>query len=364
MLKLIFPVLKAKICRRLDRLAVPYKINLHITYSCNSRCKTCFIWKKYRKRPELKNKELKASDWKEFFKKMGDRLYWISISGGEPFLREDLAEIISSMDMKNLCIMSINTNGQLPEKTYNITRETLEIIPENTKVFLAVSLLGFENTHNFVSGKKNAFEKSKKTYEKLKSLQSEYKNFYLERELVVNKHNLNELEEITDSLNREKIPFTFTFAQESKYYDNTGKEVGLSPQEKQRVAEILRTLRIPLYQKADIMKNIFKKIAIKFFEKGEIPKCYSSWCSVRIDPYGNVYPCIMRDEVIGNLVENGMDLEKTMLKSKKLKRIQKEIKNKECSCWTPCEAYQNIVQNFHFSIQTLKTVFKSTKKVS
>lgn len=364
MLKLVYPLMKAKIRRRFDRVTIPYKINLHITYSCNSRCQTCFIWKKYRKRPGLKEKELKADDWKEFFEKLGNDLYWLSISGGEPFLREDLVEIISSMNTKNLCIVSINTNGQLPEKIYKIMKEILEIIPGNIKVFLAVSLLGLEDMHNLVSGKKNAFKASKKTHEKLRSLQKKHKNFYLERELVVNRQNLNEIGEIADKLNKEKIPFTFTFAQESEYYDNVGRRVGFSPRERQRVAETLKNLRIPVYRKEDMMKRIFKEIAIKFFERGEIPKCYSSWCSVRIDPYGNVYPCIMRNEVIGNLAENGMDLEKTILKSKKLKKIQREIKNKQCSCWTPCEAYHNIVQNFPFGIQILKTVFKSTKKVS
>ncbi len=347
MLSLIKPVLRTKINRRLGRFNFPYKLNLHVTYACNQRCKTCFIWERYRKKPELIRRELNINQWKRFFEKLGENLYWISISGGEPFIRGDLPEIISSINTKNLCILSVNTNGQLTEKIYNIVRELLDTVPENVKVFLAVSLLGKEDTHNFISGKKDAFKTSEKTYKKLKSLQSRHKNFYLERELVVNKNNLDEIYEVVEKLNKEKIPFTITFSQESEYYDNVGKNVGLTPEERKRTAKILKNLRIPLYQKADFIKHIFKKNAIRFFERGEIPKCYSSWCSVRIDPYGNVYPCIMRNDKIGNLTENDMDLEKTLLKGDIL-RIQKLIKAGKCNCWTPCEAYHNIVQNFPF----------------
>lgn len=359
MLKLIFPLFKTKIYRIFNRRVIPYKINLHVTYSCNSKCKTCFIWKKYMEKPHLKEKELKTDQLKRFFEKLGDKLYWISISGGEPFLRDDLFEIISSMNTKNLCVISINTNGLLPEKTYNTIKKSMNKLPENIKVFVAVSLHGFENTHNIVSGKKNAFKTSERTYKNLKSLQEKHKNIYIERELVVNKHNLKEIREITDKLNREKIPFTLAFAQESDYYYNKEKNVEFSPEEKKKLAEILKTLRIPLYQKEEIVKLKFKEIAIKFFEKGETPKCYSSWSSVRIDPYGNVYPCIMRDDIIGNLAENGMDLGKTIMNSKNIKRIQTEIDNRKCSCWTPCEAYQDIVQSLPFNIRTFKSVFEN-----
>ncbi len=290
MLKLLRPVLRTKINRKFDRFNLPYKVNLHITYSCNSRCKTCFIWEKYRKKPELKDRELKTDQWKRFFENLGDRLYWVSIGGGEPFMRDDLVGIVSSMNTKNLCVLSINTNGQLTEKIYKTMKELLDMIPENVRVFLAVSLLGYEDTHNLVSGKENAFKTSEKTYKKLESLQTKYENLYLERELVVNKYNVNEMHKIAEKLNEEKIPFTLTFSQESDYYDNMGKNVGLSSKERKLVANILKNLRIPRYQRVDIIKEVFKKTAIKFFESGEIPKCYSSWCSVRIDPYGNVHP--------------------------------------------------------------------------
>ena len=362
MLKILYPVIKTKICRTFGRLAVPYKINLHITYSCNSRCKICSIWKKYLDKPAMRRNELTAGQWKEFFEKSGNKLYWVSISGGEPFMRDDISDILSSIKTKNLCLFSINTNGQLPEKTYADMKEILGALPETVKVFLAVTLLGSEKTHNLVSGKKNAFREAEKTYGKLKFLQQTHKNFHLERELVVNKHNLNEIPGIVDKLNARGITFTLTFAQESDYYENLHGFVEFSQEEKKMIAEMLKNLQIPVHQKEHIVRRKFQKAAIEFFKTGRIHECYSSWSSVRIDPYGNVYPCIMKNEIIGNLVKNGMDLEKTMMSSENLKEVQKEIKGGKCSCWTPCEAYQGVVQDLIFDVRVLGTLFKRTKR--
>ena len=347
MLKLIYPLTKAKMHRRFNRPAFPYKVNLHITYSCNSRCKACFIWKKYRKRPGLKKKELTANDWKEFFEKLNGDLYWLSISGGEPFLRKDLAEIVTSIENKNLRLFSMNTNGYLTEKIYGDVRAILESLDKKTKFFLAVSLYGSEKTHNTMTGM-NSYRNAERTYELLRGLENDHKNFRVERELLITRHNLKEIKDLTTILNTKKIPFVLVLAQESEFYENVGNDTYLPSKEKRELIDILKSVEIPLYNNKDVIKRVFKKLLIKSLEKSGQPiPCYSTWSSVRIDPYGNVYPCIMKNEIIENLKGNGMDLKK-VLENPKLRNIQKGIKNKECSCWTPCEAYQSIVQNLPF----------------
>ena len=328
-------------------VAVPYKINLFLTYRCNQRCRTCFIWKKYIENPKLKDKELTKDEWGQFFQNLGSNLHWLSISGGEPFMREDLTDIIKSINSKNLLIFSMNTNGSLSEKTFNDTQKILKILPQKTKVFLSLSLNGFKRTHNLVA-RIDSYDRAENTYALLKTLQTKRKNLYLERELTVSKYNLKELKAIIDDLKRKSIPLTLTFAQESEFYENVDKKVMLSQHDKIALANILREIKIPMHKKEDLMKRMFKRLAIRSFEKpGQPIPCYSSWSSVRIDPYGNVYPCIILNDIIGNIKDNDLDLKKTLMNSN-IKSIQKKIKNNGCSCWTPCEAYQTIIQNFPF----------------
>ncbi len=56
------------------RLDFPFKLNFIITYKCNSKCKTCGIWKR-----KIKN-ELTSEEIKTFFRK-SNKFSWVDISG-------------------------------------------------------------------------------------------------------------------------------------------------------------------------------------------------------------------------------------------------------------------------------------------
>ena len=63
----------------------PTDASIILTYRCPMRCVMCNIWKN----PTDKNKEIKASDLRSL-----PKLKFINLTGGEPFIREDLPEIV------------------------------------------------------------------------------------------------------------------------------------------------------------------------------------------------------------------------------------------------------------------------------
>ena len=84
-------------------LKKPYKLNFCITYKCNSRCKTCNIWKINAKN-ELSIDEIKLfADKNRYFK-------WIELTGGEVFLRNDFVDIIKTFKASNPFIVTFPTN--------------------------------------------------------------------------------------------------------------------------------------------------------------------------------------------------------------------------------------------------------------
>mgnify|MGYP001123468185 CR=1 FL=1 len=91
----------------------PLNVHLELTNKCNLRCSMCDIWRLYKERPELIDKELTKEHWFsiiEELKEMGTKA--ISITGGEPLLRDDLFEIISKA--KDLgFLVHLNTNGTI-----------------------------------------------------------------------------------------------------------------------------------------------------------------------------------------------------------------------------------------------------------
>ena len=78
---------------------LPRTIWIALTYKCNSKCKMCGIWKKYKKNPELAKSELTLKEFKKFIDQ-NRFIKDITLSGGEPFLVPELADMYLYLDSK------------------------------------------------------------------------------------------------------------------------------------------------------------------------------------------------------------------------------------------------------------------------
>jgi radical SAM protein with 4Fe4S-binding SPASM domain len=56
---------------------------------------------------------------------------------------------------------------------------------------------------------------------------------------------------------------------------------------------------------------------------------------VFIDPYGDVYPCLMLDRKLGNAKRDGFD---AVWDGPEAVAVRRFVAEKKCDCWTPCEA--------------------------
>jgi molybdenum cofactor biosynthesis enzyme MoaA len=134
---LAYNVLKAKLKGR------PYKLNYAVTYRCNARCKICNTWKKYVDSPENQKEELKLDEIDSIFRNFD--LTWISLTGGEPFLRNDLPDIAAIIYTHNphIHLLTIPTNGSLPDTIFGSVERILEET-EIPNMVVSVSLDGDE----------------------------------------------------------------------------------------------------------------------------------------------------------------------------------------------------------------------------
>lgn len=127
---------------------------LFVTSTCNSRCRTCFCWEELNKGRDLTFDQIKTlSETAPNFAKL-----WIS--GGEPFLRKELAEIIELFYRNNgMRHVNLPTNGLLPAKMDSVISRLLEKCPDLT-IDLNFSLDGLANTHDAIRGVPNNFQKT------------------------------------------------------------------------------------------------------------------------------------------------------------------------------------------------------------
>src|SRR3990172_5019603 len=99
----------------------PIHLTFFITRRCNSGCPFCFYLKNAGAKP-VETGELTLEEIGKISGSFG-RLLWLAFSGGEIFLRDDLAEISRTFYKNNRpSIMLFPTNGLLPE----LIRDTLE----------------------------------------------------------------------------------------------------------------------------------------------------------------------------------------------------------------------------------------------
>jgi hypothetical protein len=117
-LKRYLPVLQDRVrTRQFDSLF------LFVTSHCNSLCRTCFYFDKLNSRDDLTLAQIdRISETAPPFHKL-----WIS--GGEPFLREELADILILFVRRNgVRHINLPTNGLLPEKIFAVIDRVLVLL--------------------------------------------------------------------------------------------------------------------------------------------------------------------------------------------------------------------------------------------
>ena len=132
---------------------------LFVTSTCNSLCRTCFYWEELNQGRDLSFEQI------ERLSRTAPPFHKLWLSGGEPFLRKELAEIIELFYVNNgVRHVNLPTNGLLPQKLDAVITQVLERCPE-LAIDLNFSLDGLANTHDALRGVPNNFEKTLATLE-------------------------------------------------------------------------------------------------------------------------------------------------------------------------------------------------------
>lgn len=156
-----------------------------VTNHCNFKCRHCFI-----SAPTTSRKDLDTDSCKKIIDKMEEfGIYNFSITGGEPFCRKDIMEIIQYAKSKNILLTSIFTNGSL------LTQQNLDaILAIGLRPTFYISFDGWE-THDWLRGVSGATNKTAQAIKLLKKNELSVHLTYM----IFNK-NMNSILQDLDSL--------------------------------------------------------------------------------------------------------------------------------------------------------------------
>jgi MoaA/NifB/PqqE/SkfB family radical SAM enzyme len=167
---------------------------LFINSICNQRCEHCFYWSNLNRKDDLTVEELFSLS-----RSLG-RIENLNLSGGEPFLRKEFAEICRQFVRHNrVKQIYVPTNAYFTERTIDQISRTLE---EPTLELFAVemSLDGLGEFHDRFRGSPNSFKKAMETYDALEKLQEKDQRVRIHAISTATDVNMDEIKRLTTYL--------------------------------------------------------------------------------------------------------------------------------------------------------------------
>jgi len=336
---------------------LPFNYTFSITNRCNSRCKTCNIWNLQGK---IK-KEMTTEEWVKVIKSLGKSPFWITISGGEPFVREDLMEIISVINNYNQPrIITIPTNGLL--KIDKTIEEILNELKDKTNLIINFSIDGIEKEHDYIKGVYGSWKKIIEAYRQTKKLKKKYPNLFIGIHTVISKWNIERIKKIQKFLIDKLKPNQYIteiaeVRKEMKNYLNSPTPNiedyidavpilinGIKQMQFYGLEKFTQAFRLEYY----------KYVRDFYLKKIQSLKSYAGFASTHISPIGDVWDCAVCGSHMGNLKDFNYDFKK-LWKSKKASEIREMVK-KSHKCILANEFYSNVLFNINILINIMKNL--------
>lgn len=324
--------------------------NFAVTYRCTSRCQNCNIWQKP---PE---NELTLDEIAQFFttnKDLFRNVKSIQLTGGEPFLREDLPEIANIVS-KTIpeCMVWIPTNGLDPEL---VTSQCQQMLFNGVKLGVSVSIDGISQMHDIIRGQAGSYKLARKTLSRLISIQKAQPRFKISVGYTLTPENINEAPIVQRIAYNNGVDFSFRPVNRSSFYYSNKERVAL---DSDSVTSVLHAIAFNAVNHKGRLGALtllqYIKGAKKYLTDGRDLPCTSGSSSFFLDPMGNVYPCLVMDNKLGNIREDSFE---SIWESEKAQSARGIISELQCgTCWLECEVYREISKN---KIELGKTLIQS-----
>ncbi len=282
-----------------------------VTYRCNARCTMCNRYKA----PSKPEEEIGI----ETIKKL-PQMYFTNITGGEPFIRSDLKDIVRELYKKSDRIV-ISTNGFFTDRIIDLCKEF-------PNVGIRISIEGLEDTNNAIRGLENGFNRGYTTLKKLVAMNHPDVGFGM----TVQDANAKDLVPLYKLSNEMNMEFATASLHNSFYFVEAKNIIKDRPMVAQNFEDLINEL---------LKSNSPKKWFRAYFNHGLINYIYGqkrllpcdmAFDTFFIDPYGDVMPCngTKEKEVMGNLNIQSWD---ELWASEQADKVREKVRKCDRNCW-------------------------------
>jgi len=338
--------------RAVRPIVPPYLIHF-VTCHCNARCPFCFVDDREgsgHAGPELTLAEVEkiAEKWRGVVQ--------VTLTGGEPFLREDLAGMVAAWARAGARSLTIASNGLLVSR---ITETVPALLAAHPRLLfdLDLSIDGSAAVHDRLRGE-GSWDKVMAVARRLAPLQERRPGFRLGATLTVSGFNQETARdtalELTGSGLFRRVQALLV---RGRPREPSALEVDLAVYDECRsVLDRVRSGRGAGRIKELLSRLVREQVSATAREDRLLVPCRAGETLVMLDPGGSVYPCEMlaqfkpsgdpaagiSDWRMGSLREAGYDI-KGLMNSEPAGRVRRWIKESGCYCSFECAAYNNLV---------------------
>jgi radical SAM protein with 4Fe4S-binding SPASM domain len=320
------------------RLDSPNRLVLDVTRRCNLRCSMCRTWE------DPRRDELSVPEIADLVRQL-PRLTWLDVTGGEPFLRKDARELMTTIaDVgRALTVLHFPTNGWFTSRIVDTCRDIVARRPD-LQLIVTVSIDGPPAVHDEIRGRAGAFDRAIETFTRLRALAG-VDVFVGSTVTPQSEPTLGELQALLEA----RFPdfsareWHWNRLQISSHFFANADLAGSEPQRPGLAREHLAR-RGPPRSFVDLMELAFL-VNLEFYQRGEPSgiECESLRSTAFVSPEGDLYPCHVWDRPLGNLREHSFA---ELWHARETLEARREVTELACGgCFTPCEAYPALAGN-------------------
>jgi MoaA/NifB/PqqE/SkfB family radical SAM enzyme len=323
---------------------------VNLLYACNSRCRTCNIY-------EHHAEVLSPDEYDRIFRSIGKAPRWVTFTGGEPFLRTDIADIVLSFDRHcEPTVINVPTNGSFPARVEaGIDRIARAVRPRSVIVNLSIDEI--EEAHDGLRGLKGNWALAMETASALRSLKRRHENLVFGVNTVISRFNEGRIADIAARVDQ-LDPDSYVAEVAGRRVELRTERSAFAPTQ-QGLIDALRLLRRRSRRTGRFIEALVASLRAEYYrvlerhttERREILPCYAAFTSAHIMPEGKVWACCVLGEELGELRKVDYDFP-TLWYGAAARDIRERIKRERCNCTLANQTYMNMLMDPRTLVRT------------
>ena len=285
-----------------------------VTYRCPMRCKMCNIWD---------NPTLKSEEFKPVILEKLPQMSAVNITGGEPFVREDIEEIVKVLRKKTKRIV-FSTSGFYGDRIIALAKKYPDL-------GFRVSIEGLSCKNDELRGRQGGFDKGLKTLLELRRMGVKDIGFGI----TVSNNNSSDMLDLYELSRNLDMQFATATFHNSFYFHKYDNQVTNKDEVCANFDELIQRLMKEKHPKS-WFRAFFNLGLINYIHDGRrMLPCEAGNENFFVDPFGNVLPCNGMEEScwfdsMGNLNEESFE---DIWNGEKAREVREKVAHCKKSCW-------------------------------